>query len=314
MLPPNFKPMLATMAEPFDSAEFYYEIKWDGYRCLAFLDGETRLQSRNLKEISYLFPELSDIHRKFVKPGCILDGEVIALRNGKPSFLELQKRAQLKKAQHIQAMIQSIPVVYVVFDLLYLNYQPVFKNDLTTRRALLEQTITPENEIVLSGFIETKGISYFDSISQLGLEGVMAKKKDSSYLPGKRSKTWFKFKRKQLANFILCGYILNPENQRTIRSLILGAYLSGKLIFLGLVGTGFTMTELEVIQQTLEKIRTEISPFTEKTIKLKDTVWVRPLIVCEIEYLELTDEGVLRHPSFKRFRPEIPPADCQFEG
>lgn len=187
MLPANFKPMLATMSEPFDSSEFIYEIKWDGYRCLAFLDSQTRLQSRNLKDISYLFPELHLLHQKIRQPGCILDGEVIALRKGKPSFLELQKRAQLKKTEHIKGMVRQIPVIYVVFDLLYLNYRPIYQNNLESRRAQLSNNIFSEDELVLANFIEKKGTAYFESIVELGLEGVIAKKKDSPYLPGKKS-------------------------------------------------------------------------------------------------------------------------------
>lgn len=314
MLPANFKPMLATISEPFDSSEYIYEIKWDGYRCLAFLDSQTRLQSRNLKNISYLFPELQLLHQKIRQPGCILDGEVIALRKGKPSFLELQKRAQLKKTERIKGMMRQIPVIYVVFDLLYLNYQPIYHNNLDIRRALLSSNIISEEELVLANFIEKKGTAYFESIVELGLEGVIAKKKDSPYLPGKRVKHWLKFKSKKLGNFLIAGFLLSPSDTRSIRSLILGAYFSGLFQYFGMVGTGFSEVELAAIRHELEKIQTEICPFILNTVKEKNLVWTRPIIPCTVEYLELTDEGILRHPSFKKFRPDLNPADCQFEG
>ena len=314
MLPVSFPPMLATIAEPFDSTDFTYEIKWDGYRCLAFIDSGTRLLSRNQNEITQVFPELQNLHQKLKKNGCLLDGEIIALRNGKPSFLELQKRAQLKDFNKINFYQTKTPVVYVAFDLLYFNHQAIYNQPIAERREYLLSNCTQENELILANFIENKGIAYFKSISALGLEGVIAKKNGSTYLPGKRATTWLKFKRKLLQNFVVCGYIINQDLQPKMRSLILGAYLENKLHLFGMVGSGFSAKEIPIIQLELKKLATEICPFTESVLKQKHTIWIRPLIVCEIEYLELTDKGNLRHPVFKRFRPDLQIEDCQYEG
>lgn len=314
MLPLNFKPMLATMAEPFNSQEFTYEIKWDGYRCLAFLDSTTRLQSRNLKNITASFPELGNIHHQFRHSGCLVDGEVIALRNGKPSFSELQKRAQLKNPDHIQAVMKTIPVIYIIFDLLYLNHLPIYEKPLAERRQLLRENTIEGDQLILASFIEEKGIEYFSSIAKMGMEGVIAKKKVSLYLPGKRGKQWLKFKQKKSSNFIICGFIMKSTSRGDLSSLILGAYVNGKLKPFGFVGTGFSIAELKAILEELKKIQIDRSPFTHAEFQDQHVVWTSPIIVCEIEYLELTDEGHLRHPGFKKFRPDIKASDCEFEG
>ncbi len=305
--------MLASMAEPFDSPEYTYEIKWDGYRCLAFLTRETRLQSRNQKIISHVFPELLSLHRKVKTSDCLLDGEIVALRDNRPSFSELQKRAQLRNPQHIKAAVNSIPVVYVAFDLLYFNGKPVCKEPIETRRSLLADHFTGTDELILANFIENQGIAFFNAIAELELEGVIAKQKGSLYFPGKRVKNWLKFKRKKTGTFIICGYSLHSTSRGNLSSLILGAYETNQLKPFGLVGTGFTLSELDTLQHELVKITSPICPFTGAELEQKNVHWTDPFIVCEVEYLELTDEHSLRHPSFKRFRPDLKPADCQFD-
>ncbi len=314
MLPENFHPMLATLSEPFSSPDFSFEIKWDGYRCLSFLDGKTRLLSRNQKELTDFFPDLQNLHQKLKLPNCLIDGEIIALRNGKPSFLELQKRAQLKNINKIKQMSSTIPVVYVAFDLLYLNNNPIFKKPLIERKELLIKNCISEDELVISNYIHKDGVNYYNSIVEMGLEGVVAKKNDSPYIPGKRVKTWLKFKRRLKQNFIICGYNLQPTKRGQLSSLLLGAYYDYKLQLFGMVGTGFSHSDLELILKELEKIKTDICPFTQTAITQKNTVWVKPVIVGEVEYLELTDDNSLRHPVFKRFRPDLNPKDCKFEG
>lgn len=313
MLPNTIQPMLATMAEPFDSHDFTYEIKWDGYRCLAFLDGSTRLQSRNLKDISSVFPELLHLHQRTRTPGCILDGEIIAIRDGKPNFSALQKRGQLRKPDHIKAAMAHIPVVFTVFDLLYYNHRSLLNQPIEIRRAILAENFVDRDELILTKYIAGDGIKYFQSACRLELEGVIAKKKSSLYLPGKRSKAWLKFKRKLIKPFIVCGYAINPTTRGSLRSLILGSYVDGRLTPFGMVGTGFTMEDLKIIQRELATIESKICPFTGTALSQENVTWTKPVIVCDVEYLELTDEGNLRHPSFKGFRPDLRPEDCIFE-
>lgn len=314
MLPTNLPPMLAfSMLKPFDSPEFTYEIKWDGFRCLAFIDSETRLLSRNQKELTFLFPELAKLHKKKGLAGCLIDGEVIALRKGKPSFLELQKRAQLRNIEKIALTAVKIPIVYVVFDLLYFHSQPVFNKPIEIRREMLYDHFHSVEELTLATYIQKEGINYFNSVTALGLEGVIAKKNGSLYLPGQRVKTWLKFKRRLLGNFIICGYSINPIRRGELSSLSLGAFVAEELTFFGMVGSGFSAKELALIKIELEKLKLGVSPFKEDLLQSKNITWIRQLIVAEIEYLEITEAGYLRHPVFKRFRPELKPEDCQFE-
>jgi DNA ligase D-like protein (predicted ligase) len=316
MLPENFQPMLASLAEPFDSNDYTYEIKWDGYRCLAFLDSHTRLLSRNQKDLTTVFPELQNLHKRIKQTGCLIDGEIIAMRNGKPSFSELQKRAQLRHKNILTLRETKIPVVYVAFDILFYNHTAIYEKPLTERRGLLADSYYQADELIIASFIETKGLAYFKAICELGLEGVVAKKSNSAYIPGKRGKSWLKFKRKIIHAFVVCGYLVNstPNSRRTLRSLILGAYFQDQLNYFGMVGNGFTQQEMEFILQELVKLRTEECPFPSNRFNPKNTVWIKPLIVCDVEYLELTDEGSLRHPIFKRFRSDLRVEDCQYDG
>lgn len=305
--------MLATMTEPFDSPDYTYEIKWDGYRCLAFLDGSTRLQSRNLKDLTPVFPELTGLHQLIRIPGCVIDGEIVALRSGHPSFPELQKRGQLRNEQQINRAAKTAPVYLVAFDLLYFNYQPMINQPIEARRDLLETHFFDQGPLLLSKYITGSGLKYFQAVSDLNLEGVVAKKKASRYLPGKRSRLWLKFKRKLRGPFIICGYALHTTVRGELRSLILGAYVNHQLKYFGMVGTGFSLDDLPRILAELQGLQTDSCPFTDWPNGLNTIHWVQPRLVCDVEYLELTDDGSLRHPSFKKFRPELHPKDCQFQ-
>ncbi len=305
--------MLATLGNPFDSPAFRYEIKWDGYRCLAFLEGATRLQSRNQKDISAVFPELGSIHQRIKSQGAVLDGEIVALRNGRPSFAELQKRAQIRNQDQIRTTAAKIPVVLVVFDLLYQNNQPVLDEPLEQRRARLADLLLPAEELILSEQVPEHGIAYFQSVSELGMEGVIAKRIDSPYLPGKRVTSWLKFKRKRSGNFLVCGYTIKPTRRGELSSLVLGAFEGERLQWRGLVGTGFTVLELQGIHRELRSIEIPECPFTGTALKQKGVHWTRPIIPCEVEFLEVTDDGSLRHPSFRRFRPDLAPGECRLE-
>jgi DNA ligase D-like protein (predicted ligase) len=312
MLPQVFQPMLATMAEPFDSELYIFEVKWDGYRCLTFFeDGKVRLQSRNAHDFTAVFPDLQALAGHIRRPGCLLDGEIIALRDGKPSFLELQKRAQLRNERLIKAAVAKIPVFYVAFDILYCDNQPVYPECLERRIDLLTETIRPGDLLIQSEIVKKNGLQYFHSVSALGLEGVIAKRKGSPYLPGKRVKYWLKFKRKQVGSFVICGYIPNPAGRDEIRSLILGAYRYERFSFFGMVGTGLSGAELNFFHRELNKIRTYESPFPVRP-PVNNACWTRPLVVCDVEYLELTDDGALRHPIFQRLRPDLRAEDCHF--
>ena len=199
MLPRLLYPMLAQKAEaPFDSDQHLFEIKWDGIRCLALVEaGRVRLQRRHLTETTAQFPELGGLAR--LPSGTILDGELVALREGKPSLRAIQSRALLQNRSRIRRIADSEPVTYVVFDLLFLKGRPLLAAPLSLRREALQELIEkyPLPGVVASHAVSRFGCHLFDQVASLGLEGIMAKRSDSLYLPGKRSRYWLKIKPSQ---------------------------------------------------------------------------------------------------------------------
>ncbi len=305
MLPRTLKPMTAKVRQPFNSPQFTYEIKWDGYRCLAFLESDgTRLQSRKENSFNFLFPEFLSLHQKVKSLGCVLDGELVAIRNGKPSFLQLQKRGLLRNEQRIKTAVINIPVIYVVFDLLYLNGHPIYHEIIETRRMALRDILIPDDQVIISDYIEEQGIKYFESIVKLGLEGVVAKKKGSKYSIGKCD-NWFKFKNRRADNFIICGY----KGQNTIEELILGLYFNEQLIPVGSVSFG--LKDRKLIKKELDLIQTQICPFAYKSGHKKGVVWLKPIIVCTVNYLEWTEANYIREPVFQHFNFDVSPQDCK---
>ncbi len=202
MLPTAFDPMLARKAEaPFDSPQHLFEIKWDGIRSLAFIEGRRlRLQSRQLTEITLQFPELASLGQ--LPSGTVLDGELVVLQEGKPSLRHIQQRALLQNRQRIEHLSQSAPVTYMVFDLLYLKGKPLIELPLSLRRKALQNLMERFHQpgIVLSETIHQHGCHLFAQVVRLGLEGIMAKRLDGPYLPGKRSRLWLKIKPKSMTN------------------------------------------------------------------------------------------------------------------
>jgi ATP-dependent DNA ligase len=196
MLPSIIKPMLAQTADaPFDSEQHLFEIKWDGIRCLGFIEGgHVRLQSRQLTEMTSQFPELACLNQ--LPSGTVLDGELVVLEEGRPSLRQIQRRTFLQNHARIHCLSQRTPVTYMVFDLLYLNGEPLLAAPFNHRREALQKLIrrTPLPGVLVSEAVAEHGCKLFAQVAVLGLEGVMAKRLDSSYLPGKRSRNWFKIK------------------------------------------------------------------------------------------------------------------------
>jgi ATP-dependent DNA ligase len=196
MLPAAIQPMLAQRApEPFDSEDYLFEIKWDGIRCLAFIEaGRLRLQSRDLMAISAQFPELASLAQ--LPSGTVLDGELVVLKDGKPCFAEIQKRTQLRTSHRIGMFSHALPVSYLVFDLLYWEGESLVAAPLSARREALNSLTArlPESGVLVSGAVLRYGRACFETVAKLGLEGLMAKRLDSPYVVGRRSRHWLKIK------------------------------------------------------------------------------------------------------------------------
>ena len=310
-LPLQIPPMLAVAAEPFNSPDYLFEIKWDGLRCLAFLTNTTLLQSRNLREISFQYPELTDLHKKVKKSGTILDGEVIVLEAGKPSFFRLQSRMHATSEQSIKYGMKKHPVIYVVFDLLYSEGKPLMNLPLYQRQELLYSILIPEEHLIISQTIPEQGLALYSQAVKLGLEGIVGKEKNSPYLPGKRSSAWRKSRITKSANFVICGYTTNPKGREDLSALIIGAYAGKDLLSYGLVGTGFSQAEIDYLLNLFKPLIINNSCLTHPIkLPLYRVKWLQPQLVCEVEYLEVTGDNHLRHPLYKGLR-KLEPKECQ---
>lgn len=306
---PLIRPMLAVNSLPFDSDLHLFEIKWDGYRGLLYLDGNTALRSRNLLDLTGKFPELGRLHQKVARKPAILDGEIVVFEKGKPSFARLQARGRLINPQRISRVSVESPAVYVAFDVLYADGKNVMEHPLRERKTLLAEMVNPGAEIIVPDFILQNGRSFYDACVSRGLEGVVAKKLDSVYLPGRRSIYWQKFRHTLEAELVICGYQAGASG-RSLGSLVLGGYRKGKLIYQGKVGTGFSTTEAAALLEGLRKIETPVATLEIPLPEKKRTHWVHPLLVCSIDYLTTTREGYLRHPVYRGIRWDKTPEEC----
>ncbi|HLO82111.1 MAG TPA: DNA ligase D [Chitinophagaceae bacterium] len=292
------KPMLASLhSEPFDDPEWLYEIKWDGYRAIAELnDHEIRLYSRNGLWFNTTFaPIVKEL--ELIKHDAVLDGEIVVLDNeGKPSFQLLQ----------LYREDPAHPIIYYVFDLLKLDKKDIHSLPLVQRKELLKHLLAglPNKVIRYCDHIPGKGISFFREVSKLGLEGMIAKKADSEYASGIRSRQWLKVKNINTAEALIVGFTEPRGSRKHFGALILGEYDGAELKYIGHTGTGFDDKLLKELWNTMKPLTTGSSPFS-KVIKVNAPVtWLKPELVCSVKFTERTREGLLRHPVFMGLRPD----------
>ncbi len=325
----SIKPMLAQLARPFDSSNHIFELKWDGVRCIAFLTaprdgvtGGTGLQNRKLRDITRSYPELNDLHLALRGGEAILDGEIVFLRDGKPNFQKLLEREQLQDDARIDILSKLTPVTYIAFDILYFDGSPLFKLPLIERRKILSEAVGESlpagrhgKKLILSRFIWERGIDFFEQASVQGFEGIVAKESNSPYIEGKRTNLWLKIKRILTQDCVICGYTLGRgRREEVFGSLILGVYHGGELIHVGQVGTGLAEEKLKGLLSQLEALRTGEHSFSYKLEIDRPAQFIRPSLVCEVEFRGWTKDGKLRNPSFKRLRPDKPAEECRKSG
>jgi bifunctional non-homologous end joining protein LigD len=315
---PPLDPMLATpTGEAFDDPEWGFEPKWDGIRALAVCEEETRLISRNDHDITVAYPELHRLHDRVVALEAILDGEIVAFHNGIPSFQRLQQRMHLRDQRQIQQASRTIPVAFVVFDLLYLDGKDLTGLPLQERHRILEETIVPTDRIQLSPITESAGKALFAAAAEQGLEGIMAKRLSSRYLPGARSRDWLKIKVTFDADVVIVGWT-EGEGQRagSLGSLVMAVYDGGELRYVGNVGTGFNRDTLRDVFDQLQALEETERPFPSEVMRSNPTLgrahWVTPSLVAKVEHRQLTSAGRLRSPSFQGFREDKSPEECTF--
>ncbi len=297
------QPMLAKkVSKMFEDPDWIYELKWDGYRALANIDdGKVELYSRNghsfNEKFSPIVKGLESINHK-----AILDGEIVLLDDdGKPVFQNLQNYSPEDEGE----------LRYYVFDLLHLNGHNTMGLTVEERKSLIPDVIKDAPGVLYSEHIKEKASAFYEKAIEKGLEGVIAKKSNSKYFPGSRSDSWLKIKSQERQEALICGY---TEGKRAFGSLILGVHENEKLIYIGNCGTGFGEDTQRDILKKLKPLKIKKSPFDESiNLKGREANWVKPELICEVEFSEWTEAGSMRHPVFKGLREDKQPDEITKE-
>ena len=307
-----YRPMLAKVAEEaFSDKDWFFEVKWDGFRAIAYIEEPFSLKSRNEKELKDSFPELQEL-KKLAK-NIVVDGEIIVMREGKPDFQSLLERGKAVSEGQIQRQENRLPAVYIVFDILEKDGKPLTKLPLIERKTILKESLREGSNVLLCDYIEAKGEAYFQLALEKGLEGVVAKKKDSQYEEGLRTGSWMKIKKLKICDCIIFGYTMGSESRgATFGALLIGVYDNeSKPVYLGKVGTGFTQEMIRILVDKFEKITTDAAPFKPEAGDV--VTWLEPKLVCEVAYQVATRDLRLRMARFKRLREDKPPEQCTLD-
>ena len=299
--PRKYAPMLATLSDSVPRGDnWIYEIKWDGYRIVATLaGGEPELRTRKDQDYTKRFENVAKELVKALKtPDCVVDGEVCALdEQGRPSFSAMQQGKP------------GTPIVYYLFDLLEVEGEPLVDLPVEERRERLEKLLDKRNRIVKFSETFDDGDALLAAAEKQGLEGIMAKRLGTRYLPGRRSREWLKVKGHGRQEFVIAGYTRGKgRRERTLGSLVLATYKGGELVYAGNVGTGFNEREIDRLLGKLKPLERDMPPFREvpkmPRVRKGDVVWVDPKLVAEVEFVEWTHDGHLRAPSYKGLRED----------
>jgi bifunctional non-homologous end joining protein LigD len=312
-MPDRIRPMLARSGGlPRDQAKWGFEVKWDGIRTVCFLDhGHITLQGRNFTDFTPRYPEVRELARELGARRVILDGEVVAFdEEGRPSFERLQSRMHLASDSAVKRRMRDTPVTYVIFDVLYLEGRSTLALPYEQRREVLEALELEGPAWRAPAYHRGEGSALLAATRELGIEGVVAKRLDSLYEPGRRNSSWVKVKNVCEQDVVIGGWTPGEGGRSsTLGALAAGVYEDGKLTYAGKVGTGFTEKTLALVQRELGKLRRDDTPF-EGRQPPKGTIFVEPRLVARVELREWTRSGTMRAPSFKGLRDDIDPQDC----
>ena len=313
-MPDSIAPMKAALTEsPPRGDDWLFEIKWDGVRAIGYIEHESlRLVSRTGHRCDQQYPELSVIPHYIAAGQAILDGEIAALdEKGVARFELIQPRIAQSDPNAVAHLARSRPVVYFVFDLLYLNGYDLRQVTLVERKQLLESVLTPTGVLRLSEHFPGAGDAMLQAARETGVEGILAKRAASRYEP-RRSSEWLKLKIVDRQEFVICGYTAGEREH--FGALVLGLYDKGRLSWAGNVGTGFDQKTLGFLRQKLDPLVTPQSPFPDAPKVGKDVTWVRPELVAEIKFANWTGEGRLRAPVYLGLRTDVDPRDSVREA
>ena len=301
-------PMLAQSAyRPLDSEDYLYEVKWDGIRAMIALDeGEVRIRSRNQHDITLKFPELLIPDQAFRATSALLDAEIVCLdAEGKPVFKDVIHRLRQSSKGATERARAKYPAVCYVFDCLYLDGRPIVNEPLVRRRAWMEDAIKRGTPYRVSEAM-TDGAGLFKAAAEMGLEGIMAKEKNSMYRPGERSAAWLKIKKRHTMDCLIIGYTKGKgDREEMFGALHLALAEGNTLRYLGKVGTGFDVKSIKETSAYLKQIKQIKRPVMEKPLDDAQTIWIGPGLMCEVQYASITKDGMLREPVFLRLRPDL---------
>ncbi|HEY0030301.1 MAG TPA: DNA ligase D [Bacteroidia bacterium] len=304
-MPAKLKPMLATLVDkPFDEPGWIYEVKWDGYRALAFCDkGNVEVKSRNDKSFNEKFYPVTKALKNW-KINAILDGEIAVIdEQGISSFGALQTWRSEADGE----------LFFYLFDILWYEGRDLTALPLHERKAILESIILEEGIIKLSNHFESSGIEFFDTAKQIGLEGIIAKRSDSVYHPGDRTRDWLKIKANKRQEMVIGGFTVNDDSNKLFSALLVGVFEGNELIYTGKIGTGFNQKTQQEMMKLFKPLITQKPPFSllpdiNKPSRFRPdpphatATWLKPQLVCEVSFAEMTSDGIMRHPSFEGMR------------
>jgi bifunctional non-homologous end joining protein LigD len=307
--------MLAKTGKAFDDENYFFEPKWDGLRALLFLRERTiELQNRNLRDATGSYPEIQKVTGNIRAKTAIVDGEIVVLgANGTPNFGHLQARFGVDDPKRVSVLAKTTPVTYVTFDLLHIDGQDVINKPLLERKKRLKSIVKEGPYLLYGEHVEAKGTRFFKEATDHGFEGVIAKQSQSQYVPGLRTDYWIKIKKINTTDCVVVGFS-EGEGARvpTFGSLILAAYDNdGKLQHVGNVGGGFSNDNLEQVKKKLDKVRVKAPTIQGPVDSPTPVTWVKPMLVVEVAYMAVTNDGRLRFPRFKRMRTDKDPLDCR---
>jgi len=302
--PSAVRPMQAVAAEaPFSSPEYLFEVKWDGLRCVLFVgrDRDVRVQDRRLNELTPLLPELTASARQ-VAGGSVLDGELVATdAEGRPDQQALRRRLAGGAE-----LLREIPLAFLAFDALYVEGKSLLRLPLHRRKTRLRRAVESGGHLYVPDYITGEGVELYEACLERGLEGVMAKHLESTYVPGQRSPFWLKVKAVKSDDFIVIGY----TDGDPFGALLVGFYEEGRLLPCGAVGGGFEDEERSKIASAVRARETSVCPLEPPPVLTAPVRWVEPGLVVSVRYSEWAPDGTLRFPIFDALRPEIHPAEC----
>ena len=315
-MPASIAPMLATLVDkPVDQEGWIYEVKWDGYRAISFLqNGKVEIQSRNQKSFNEKFYPITDALRTW-KTAAILDGEIMVLNDkGVSNFGSLQNWRSEADGN----------LIYYIFDMLWYEGEDLMELPLLERRERLREAMPSSDAFKLSENFDASATAFFELAKKKGLEGIIAKKNDSIYIPGARSRDWLKIKTSQRQEVVIGGYTVNEGTSKNFSALLAGVYDNKKLHYIGKIGTGFNSKQQADMMKQFKPLIVKTPPFdTEPDVNKPSrfrpnpphatVYWLKPSLVCEVSFAELTSDGVMRHPSFEGMREDKKPTEIKKE-